>query len=581
MRRPLRFAAACAALLSLIAPVAAADPTRSTAGPPGDYVKVSGLSTPRYENFDTESLRLPMRDGVELYIEVTRPKAEGRFPVIAEISPYHGTIYDRDGIRMLPDDGGLVDYFVPRGYAVMMVDLRGTGKSQGCLDHMGPKDQGDAKEAIEWAARQPWSNGRVGAIGHSYPGGTSVMSLAQHPKGLATIVVSAGLGQMYEHQFQAGVPYLAQWLGPMEAYEQLAIERFLPGGDNFGNDMQYAGCGMTQSSLVAGEAQLSGQYVQWHKERDFRKYAAVAPVPVFAIHGTMDNAARVAALDWFLRRNGRVRTGAGKPVVDKLWLGQWDHGVGCCPNRRGYQWTKALHAWFDKQLQSRKVETGPPVEVFLADGSEEQGILGARTEVYTAGRFPGNPRMLAFYPDAAGNDLSTYKPLASSTTAFTGDPTGVLGRDLTGGLTFRSRPFDHDILFVGEPKLRLAASITMPRTYLIANVLDESPDGDWRRMSQFAINPELRNGIGTRALVVPGQRYELHPPGYAMGYKLRKGHRLVLRVTTSDPDKIPLFSLDPEVTVWTGVPHTVLELPVVDRPVLYRDGVSLKHPKAK
>lgn len=581
MRRRLRLAAAVIALVSLIAPAAASDAARSTAGPPGDYVKVKGLSVPRFKNYDTEQLFFTTRDGINLYVEVTRPKAKGRFPVIFELSPYHGTVYERDGIRMLPDDHGLIEYFVPRGYAVMMVDLRGTGKSQGCLDHMGPKDQGDAKEAIEWAARQPWSNGRVGAIGHSYPGGTSVMSLAEQPKGLATIVVSAGLGQMYEHQFQAGVPYLAQWAGPMEAYEELAIDRYLPGGENFGNDMQYFGCGMTQSSLVAGEAQLSGQYVQWHKERDFRKHAAAAPIPVFAIHGTMDNAARIAALEWFLRRNGRVRTASGKPVVDKLWIGQWDHGVDCCPNRRGYQWTKALHAWFDKQLQGRKVDTGPPVEVFLADASEEDGIMGARTEVYTADRFPGNPRMLAFYPDTAGNDLSTLKPLITSKASFAGDPAGVFGRDLTGALAFRSRPFQRDMLFVGEPKLRLSASITMPRTYLIANVLDEFPDGSWRRMSQFAINPELRNSIGTRELVVPGERYVMHPPGYAMGYHLRKGHRLVLRITTSDPDKIPLFSLDPKITVWTGAYHTVLELPVVDRPVLYKDTVDIKHPKRK
>jgi predicted acyl esterase len=576
----LRLAAACIALLSLFVPAAAvADPTRSTAGPPADYVKIRGLSAPRYHNIGTETMTLPMSDGVELYIEVTRPKAAGRFPVIAELSPYHGTVYQRDGIRMLPDDGGLVDYFVPRGYAVVMADLRGTGKSEGCLDHMGPKDQRDAKEVIEWAARMPWSNGRVGVIGHSYPGGTSVMSLAQRPKGLATIVVSAGLGQMYEHQFQAGVPYLAQWAGPMEAYEQLALERHLPGGENFGNDMQYLGCGVTQSSLVAGEAQLSGQYVQWHKERDFRKNATGNPVPVFAIHGTMDNAARIAALEWFLRRNGNLRTAGGRPVVDKLWIGQWDHGVDCCPNRRGYQWTKALHAWFDRQLQGRNVDTGPPVEVFLADGTESDGIMGARTEIYTARRFPGNPRMLKFYPDAAGNDLSTLRPVTSSTVAFVGDPSGTFGRDLTGGATFRTAPLGHDMLFVGEPKLRLSASITMPRTYLIANVLDEAPDGSWRRMSQFAINPELRTGVGTRSLVIPAKRYTMHPPGYAMGYHLREGHRLVLRITTSDPDKIPLFSVDPKVTVWTGVVHTVLELPVVDRPVLYKDTVNTKHPK--
>lgn len=574
----LRLAAACTALVSLVAPAAVADPPRATVGEPADYTKLDGLSTPVHEDIIEHSLMLRMRDGVGVYVEVIRPAKKGRYPVIAEISPYHGTLYERDGWRMLPEQDGLVNYFVPRGYAVVMMDVRGTGRSQGCLDHMGPRDQGDAKELVEWAASRAWSNGRVGVIGHSYPGGTSVMTLAQQPKGLATVVVSAGLGSMYEHQFQHGVPYFLQWAGPMEAYEQLAIERHLPGGDNFGNDMQYFGCGMTQSSLVAGESQLAGQYVQWHSERDFRKHAAAAPVPVFAIHGTLDNAARIAALEWFTRRNGNVRTADGKTVVDKLWLGQWDHGSGCCPNRRGYQWTKALHAWFDRQLARRNVDTGPPVEIFLSDASQEASAEGARTEIVTAQRYPGDPRMLELYPDASG-DLSTLKPLSSSFVSFAGDPLGAFAPGNTGAATFRTRPLDRDLLLAGIPKLRLAASVTVPRVHLIANLYDESPDGELRRMSQFAINPELRHGIGIRSLVVPGKRYLLRPPAFAMAHRLKAGHRLVLRVTTSDPDKVPLFSVDPNIRIFTGAAHTVLRVPVVDRPVYYRDAMNIKAPK--
>ncbi len=577
----MRLVAAGIAFICLLAPAAAvADPPRATAGPPTDYTKVTGLSKPVHKDVVTDTFMLPMRDGIGVYVEVTRPAAPGRYPVIAEISPYHGTIYERDGWRMLPEQDGLVNYFVPRGYAVVMMDVRGTGRSQGCLDHMGPNDQGDAKEVVEWAAQQRWSNGRVGAIGHSYPGGTSVMTLAEQPKGLATIVVSAGLGQMYEHQFQAGVPYFAQWLGPMEAYEELAINRHLPGGDNFGNDMEYFGCGMTSSAILAGEPQLSGKYVQWHRDRDFRKHAAAARVPVFAIHGTLDNAARIAALEWFTRRNGRVRTASGRPVVDKLWLGQWDHGSGCCPNRRGYQWTKALHAWFDRQLGGRNVSTGPPVEIFLTDSSQESAAVGARNEIATARVFPGNPRMLTFYPDATG-DLSTLKPFNSGEVHFAGDPTGAFAPMSTGGATFRTRPLDRNLLLVGVPKLRLAASVTVPRVHLIANLYDEFPDGELRRMSQFAINPELRNGIGSTELVVPGMRYVMRPPAFPMAHHLKKGHRLVLRVTTSDPDKIPTFAVDPNVRVYTGVSHTVVQVPVLDRPVIYRDTLNLKEPKPR
>ena len=127
-----------------------------------------------------------------------------------------------------------------------MMDLRGTGRSEGCLDHLGAKDARDLEQVVEWAASQSWSNGRVGMTGHSYVGSTPSVAAAQRPTGLATIVPSAGLASMYQHQFQAGVPYFLQWAGPIEAYEQIAIERKLPGGDDFGNNLEDTGCGLPQ-----------------------------------------------------------------------------------------------------------------------------------------------------------------------------------------------------------------------------------------------------------------------------------------------------------------------------------------------
>jgi hypothetical protein len=107
------------------------------------------------------------------------------------------------------------------------------------------------------------------------------VAAAQRPDGLATIVPSAGLASMYQHQFQAGVPYFLQWAGPIEAYEQLAIERKLPGGDDFGNNMEDTGCGLPNSSAVAGEDQLSGRYSDWHLARDWEKGATEANIPIF------------------------------------------------------------------------------------------------------------------------------------------------------------------------------------------------------------------------------------------------------------------------------------------------------------
>ncbi len=65
----------------------------------------------------------------------------------------------------------------------------------------------------------------------------------------------------------------------------------------------------------------------------------------------------------------------------------------------------------------------------------------------------------------------------------------------------------------------------------------------------------------------------MQPPGFAMAHDLRAGHRLVLRFTTSDPDKVPTFAVDPRVTIATGPGGTVLQVPVVQSPALVEDTV--------
>jgi predicted acyl esterase len=550
---------------------------------PIDYSQIKGLSQPTYTDIETQEMRLPMADGTEIYLEITKPKAAGHYGVIVESSVYHGTLYPRTGTRILPgpekggEQIGLKGFFPPRGYAVVMMDLRGTGRSQGCLDHIGPKDMSDIKQVIEWATSQPWSNGRAGILGHSYVGTTPIAATAIHPKGLVTAVASAGVGiSMYEHQFQAGVPYNLQWAGPIFAYEQLTLDRYLPPGlpadpeggatgDSFGENMQYFGCGYTQSSLVSGPDQLSGQYGEWDRERDYTA-ATKTDIPVFVIHGENDQAARIISTDWFTLRGG-------KPG-DKLWIGQWDHGIGCCPNRRAAQWTYAIWAWFDKQILQRNVDTGPPVEIFLNDSKTVPEAIEGRKEIYTAPGWPIPAKTLSLYPSSDGG-LGLSAASAGSQ-SFAGDPLGYNSAESTASVVFTTPPATEDRLLVGIPELDLAASVTVPRVYLIGTLYDDSPSGERRRLSQCAMNPELREGIDKITPVTPGTTMKLKPPCFPMSQHWRKGHKLVLRITTSDPDKVPIFAIDPNITIFSGPDATVLKLPLIESPKLYDDKFKLK-----
>ena len=587
-----------------VAPVSAL----SDSVPPADFIaNADTLSQPDYPQTVRQVFRVPMVDGEKLYVEIVRPDpavyGEQRFPVIMEASPYHGPNGDRDGTRIFPDpldaDGkkvGLTGYFAPRGYAVAMVDLRGTGRSTGCLDQLGPKDASDLKTIVEWAADQPWSTGKVGMTGHSYVGSTPIVAAAQRPRGLATIVPSAGLASMYDHQFQQGVPYNLQWIGPMVAYQGLAIARDLPplvpaipvvggsngNGDNWtGTPNAQFGCGMQSSALLAGTGQATGQYELWHAQRDYRAAAADADIPMFMIHGVNDNAARIVAAEWFFG-NRFNRPG------DKVWIGQWDHGStnGRCgdtsnrrvlhPTCRFDQFRYALQAWFDKQLKGMDVDTGPAVEAFLngRDAVSVTQVLDPESvagKVYTADGWNRPAARQQLYLDATDKSLKFTPPEKAGSTTFGSGVNAAAANVSAGRATFTSAPVEQDTVFLGLPKMQLNASVTTGEAaHLTVSLFRVDANGKREPMNTCAIQPQLRYGVQTIAPVVPGQEMSLPTTCFTMASWVPAGDKLVAEVATTSPHHAT-FGADPQITVFTGPGRSNYLLPVAADAPLYDD----------
>ena len=124
----------------------------------------------------------PMRDGVKLATEVYLPPGEGPFPVILQRTPYN---------RRAPSPGSNCDaaigrYFAARGYATLNQDTRGRYRSEGEFDAMRQEAR-DGHDAVEWAAAQPWSNGKVGMVGGSYVGLTQWQAAVEQPPHLVAI----------------------------------------------------------------------------------------------------------------------------------------------------------------------------------------------------------------------------------------------------------------------------------------------------------------------------------------------------------------------------------------------------------
>jgi len=581
---------------------AAGDPSSAA---PFDYAaQADALSQPVYPKTVREVLEIKTHDGETIYNEVVRPDpavyGNGPWPVVLESSPYHGTIADRDGTRMFPDPTdekggklGLTGYFAQRGYAVVMSDLRGTGRSTGCLDHLGQNDGKDLKKVVETLADAPWSNGRVGMTGHSYVGSTPSVAAGMRPRGLETIVPSAGLASMYDHQFNKGVPWLLQYIGPMVAYEGLALDRDLPPGtpsalgDRTGDNYGYrgpntqAGCGLPNSAALAGSGQVTGEYELWHAQRDWGAKAAAADIPIFMIHGVNDNAARVTAAEWYFgQRFGR----AG----DKTWVGQWDHGStnGRCGDTKGTrtlhptcrfdQMQYAIHAWFDKHLAQRDVETGPSVEAFL-NGRRSVNITQVMdpatwgTKVVTADAWKRPTTRLGLYPNAANGKLELTPPKESASTTFNGGAQAVLASASAGRATFTSEPFAQDTVFLGVPELLLRASQSVSQVNHLTAALYRVDENGTRELANVCgIQPMLRFGVTTLAPVVPGQAMDLPMQCFTAAHWVAAGQTLVLEISTKTQHHAS-FASDPRITVFTGPDASRYTLPTVQGATLHDD----------
>ncbi|MGA7272768.1 MAG: CocE/NonD family hydrolase [Acidimicrobiia bacterium] len=165
-----------------------------------------------------------MDDDLVLRADVFRPDADGRYPTILTYGPYAKGLpfqvgYPDQWSRMAhghPDvtAGSSNAYqnwevadpekWVPHGYVCVRVDSRGTGRSPGYIDHFSPRETRDLYECIEWAARQPWSNEKVGLNGISYYAINQWHVASLQPPHLSAICVWEGAADFYRDMTHHG-----------------------------------------------------------------------------------------------------------------------------------------------------------------------------------------------------------------------------------------------------------------------------------------------------------------------------------------------------------------------------------------
>ena len=161
-------------------------------------------TVPVYGIVVEKDVDVAMRDGARLKADVFRPDDAGKFPAILNLGPYQ-----KDKLWVPPDSleekpNPLMnwetvnpEWWVPKGYAAVRVDGRGSGKSPGQCEPWSLAESIDFYDAIEWAAAQPWCSGKVGLSGISYFAINQWFAANQQPPSLRAIIPWEGFADLY------------------------------------------------------------------------------------------------------------------------------------------------------------------------------------------------------------------------------------------------------------------------------------------------------------------------------------------------------------------------------------------------
>ena len=194
--------------------------TNAADSPPSNYQRES-----QYEKMVQEmDILVPMRDGVQLCVDIYRPESSEQFPTLLAFAIYNKDVQGPEMAKALPPqpawsplwtgplEAGDTKYFVSRGYVHVIGSPRGIGKSEG-----GGSREWDSYDLIEWIAQQPWCDGNVGMIGISGFGAEQLYVAKQQPPHLKAIFPFDSRGAYgelggFRDEYPGGVIHLFRYL---------------------------------------------------------------------------------------------------------------------------------------------------------------------------------------------------------------------------------------------------------------------------------------------------------------------------------------------------------------------------------
>ncbi|MBL6275397.1 Xaa-Pro dipeptidyl-peptidase [Micromonospora fiedleri] len=416
-------------------------------------------------------------------MDIIRPKASDaglRVPVVMDASPYYSTVCRGNETECKADlDGdGLLDkwplfydnYFVPRGYAVVLLDMIGTNNSTGCPVTGGLGDNISAPTAIDWLNGRRkgfdadgnevvanWHNGKSGMIGKSYDGTLANAAAATGVDGLSTIVPISAISSWYDYSRSNGLVTRANnYSGSLS--------------NTVTNPNRRAYCAPVRTQLGVGADDATGDYSDFWAERDYVPHADKVKASVLLVHGINDDNVRADHFSkwWYAL--------AENNVPRKLWLTGTGH-IDPFDFRRA-EWVNTLHRWFDFWLQgiNNGIMREPMVDLErLPDVWETHANWpipkSQPTQVWLRPGTNGNPGDISVKP-GPGNKKATFTdtPSMSQANAIRHPSDPAANKD--NRLVFLSEPLKAPLHISGTPIVRIKASVNGEDTSFAGLLVD-------------------------------------------------------------------------------------------------------------
>ena len=482
------------------------------------------VKKPAAPSFAISHLWIKLGDGIRLSAKLWLPKAKP-VPALIEFSSHRKS--DLSAAR----DANLCGALATAGYAVIGIDQRGTGDSEGnCSGGFDRQDETDALQALSFIAEQNWCDGKLGLYGFS-AGGTAALQIARRqPIGLGAIIAVAATDDPYEDDgvYQGGVP----------TAELLAAAT-----------RQLASSALPQDQKLAGKAwkknwdtrlkQLPFMATQWlkHPQRDdeWKTISAAEDIglitaPVLLVAGWQDAIAGAVP---------RMMQSLRAPC--KAIIGPWAHQYPQEAEANAVDFTLEMLRWFDLHLkgQATGVMQESAFRYFMQD---PQQIASAITGRWVSDMMwgPGAFATQSLFLSASGlaiskgaeRALSFSSPLTSGFGIESGLSDGA-ARDDSASLTFDSAALAAELDIAGAPILTLELSADAEVAQVHVRLSCIWPTGEISQLSQRAMNLTQRVSRGSPTALEPARRIRVEVKLADMATRVPKGCKLRISISTS------------------------------------------------